>query len=29
MAATIPDKSLVDEMTAAYLDACYAAPPKH
>ncbi|CAJ0573776.1 unnamed protein product, partial [Mesorhabditis spiculigera] len=29
LAAGIPDKTLVDEMTAAYMDACYAAPPKH
>ncbi|GMT24176.1 hypothetical protein PFISCL1PPCAC_15473, partial [Pristionchus fissidentatus] len=27
LAAQIPDKSLVDEMTYAYLDACYASPP--
>ncbi|GMR48070.1 hypothetical protein PMAYCL1PPCAC_18265, partial [Pristionchus mayeri] len=27
MAAQIPDKSLVDEMAFAYLDACYAEPP--
>ncbi|CAJ0931014.1 unnamed protein product, partial [Mesorhabditis belari] len=29
LAAGIPDKTLVDEMTAAYMDACYAAPPPH
>ncbi|KAF8356718.1 spl-1 [Pristionchus pacificus] len=27
LAAQIPDKSLVDEMAFAYLDACYASPP--
>ncbi|KAK6039407.1 hypothetical protein COOONC_23088 [Cooperia oncophora] len=29
MAAQIPDKSLVDEMTFEFLDACYAKPPQH
>ncbi|VDP19168.1 unnamed protein product [Heligmosomoides polygyrus] len=29
MAAQIPDKSLVDEMTYEFLDACYAKPPQH
>ncbi|KAJ1365493.1 Cysteine desulfurase mitochondrial [Parelaphostrongylus tenuis] len=29
MAAQIPDKSLVDEMTHGFLDACYAEPPKN
>ncbi|KAK6021408.1 pyridoxal-dependent decarboxylase domain protein [Ostertagia ostertagi] len=29
MAAQIPDKSLVDEMTYEFLDACYAKPPLH
>ncbi|KAK6746508.1 hypothetical protein RB195_000026 [Necator americanus] len=29
MAAQIPDKSLVDEMTFEFLDACYAEPPQH
>ncbi|KJH45435.1 hypothetical protein DICVIV_08514 [Dictyocaulus viviparus] len=29
MAAQIPDKSLVDEMTYEFLDACYAEPPQH
>ncbi|GMS98203.1 hypothetical protein PENTCL1PPCAC_20378 [Pristionchus entomophagus] len=28
MAAQVPDMSLVEEMTFAYLDACYAEPPK-
>ncbi|XGW27072.1 hypothetical protein V3C99_007569 [Haemonchus contortus] len=28
MAAQIPDKSLVDEMTYEFLDACYAKPPQ-
>ena len=28
MAAQIPDKTLVDEMAYAYLDACYAEPPE-
>lgn len=29
MAAQIPDKTLVDEMTYEFLDACYAKPPRH
>ncbi|VDL79763.1 unnamed protein product [Nippostrongylus brasiliensis] len=29
MAAQIPDKSLVDEMTYEFLDACYSKPPQH
>ncbi|CAD5228818.1 unnamed protein product [Bursaphelenchus okinawaensis] len=29
VAGSVPDKSLVDDVTYAYLDTCYAAPKKH